>query len=74
LPVLAVDALQVAVGEEDVDDGIQWGLFAAVEHYGSHLKVGRSPAEAAADSAVNTAFPWTKLTFHNPFYSHSQME
>ena len=35
--VLAVDALQVAVGEEEVDDGVERRLFAAVQTYGAHF-------------------------------------
>ena len=46
LVVLAVDALEIAVGEEDVDDGVERGFLAAVEYDGGHLEVGGGPAEA----------------------------
>ena len=53
------------MGKKDIDNGIQRWFLAAMEHYGSHLKVCGGSTESPADSTVNTAFPWTKLTFHN---------
>jgi hypothetical protein len=65
LPVLAVNALQVAVGKEEVDDGVQRRLLASMNHHGGYLKVGGSSAEAATDSAVYITCSWTKTTLHN---------
>ena len=46
LPVLAVDAMQVAIREEDVDDGIEGRLLASVDAYGRYFEGVGSAAEA----------------------------
>ena len=45
LPVLAIDAMEVAVREEDVDDGVEGRFFAPVEADGGDGEGRRSAAE-----------------------------
>lgn len=53
--VLAVDAVEVAVGEEHVDQSGQRGFLAAVDANGSHLQAGRRAAVAGSGGAVGAA-------------------
>ena len=52
--VLAVDAMEVAVGEEDVDDGVEGWLFATVEADGGDFEVGGGTAETSTAGAIGT--------------------
>jgi hypothetical protein len=63
LPVLAIDALQVAVCEEDIADALLpaygW-LFPAMDAYAADAETGSAPAPSGgSDEAVDMAFPRT---------------
>jgi hypothetical protein len=60
--VLAVDALEVAMGKKDVADSFfatKGRLFALVNTYSGHLGFRRSSTESDIYSAVDLTGPWT---------------
>ena len=67
LPVLAVDALEVAVGKKDVADTLGAGqgrFLAPVDADSGDFGLPPGMAETLSDSTVDTAGPGTEATFH----------
>lgn len=65
--ILTVDALQVAVGEEDVADAFlatDWGLFALVDTDRCHLGQSARMAKSKTHNAVGLTGSGTDVAFH----------
>jgi hypothetical protein len=58
LVVLAIDAVEVAVGEEDVDDGVEGRFFAAVDADVGNLQTIGCTAVACGACTLDTALSW----------------